>query len=123
MTTQTGQHQAWMPQVCTLPTAQQPLRVAEFDTLFTAALRSVYRAEPTRLRLTLDAAPEVEATARELTGREAACCAFFAFTFTPTDDRALHLDVEVPEARIDALDGLAEKAHAALTRSPAGEQE
>jgi hypothetical protein len=120
-TTETGQSQAWVPQACTLPTAQQPLRVAEFDTLFTTALGAVRRAEPTRLRLTLDGAPEVEVAARELTDRETQCCSFFGFTFARADDgSALYLDVEVPEAHVDVLDGLTERAQAAVSASSGG---
>lgn len=44
-----------MPDACTLPTAQQPLRLAGFDALFATALAVVRRPEPTRLRLILDA--------------------------------------------------------------------
>ena len=29
----------WAPEACSLPTAERPLRVAEFDELFTAVLR------------------------------------------------------------------------------------
>ncbi|MFG1754168.1 hypothetical protein [Streptosporangium sandarakinum] len=43
----------WTPSACTLPTAEQPLRVAEFDALFIDAVRGVARPEPTRLRLEL----------------------------------------------------------------------
>lgn len=46
-----------MPQACTFSTAQQPLRVAEFDELFAAVL-SAERVEPTRLLLELEAAPQ-----------------------------------------------------------------
>ncbi|WP_447001951.1 hypothetical protein ACRAKI_19600 [Saccharothrix isguenensis] len=120
-TTEAGQGQAWVPQACTLPTAQQPLRVAEFDTLFTTALGAVHRAEPTRLRLTLDGAPEVEVAARELADRETRCCSFFVFTFSRTGDGgALYVDVEVPKAHFDVLDGLAERAQAAVSAPPRG---
>ena len=40
---------SWVPIDCTLPTTQQPLRVAEFDTLFATALRRVSRPTPHRL--------------------------------------------------------------------------
>jgi hypothetical protein len=100
----------WIPaDACTLPTAERPLRVAEFDALFATALRAVERPAPDRLRLELDAA--AAASARQLVARESRCCSFFDFRFTPADDRLL-LDVRVPASRIDVLDGLARRAGA-----------
>ncbi|MGN9841382.1 hypothetical protein ACTMTI_24960 [Nonomuraea sp. H19] len=95
----------WVPEDCTLPTAEQPLRVAEFDALFTEALRGVERIDNTHLRLRLDGADHVERTARELTARETSCCSFFTFTFDRTAED-LTLDVQVPPAHAAVLDGL-----------------
>jgi hypothetical protein len=95
---------------CTLPTAEQPLRVAEFDALFATALRGMERREPRWLRLDLDRNAEVQA--RELVARESSCCSFFDFRFTATGG-GLALDVRVPEARIDVLDGIEHRARAA----------
>lgn len=39
----------WVPQSCTLPTVEQPLRVAEFDALFATAVRSAERLRRTEL--------------------------------------------------------------------------
>jgi thioredoxin len=101
---------AWAPvDACTLPTAQQPLREAEFDALFATALRSVERPEPQWLRLTLDGDADAEAAVRDLTARESSCCSFFDFQLTAADG-ALTLDVRVPEARVEVLDGLARQA-------------
>jgi hypothetical protein len=58
----------WAPDACTLPTAERPLRVAEFDDLFTAVRRSE-RPLPTRLDLVLPR--NIEAAARNLALREA----------------------------------------------------
>jgi hypothetical protein len=99
--------EGWVPDVCTLPTAERPLRVGEFDSLFARGLRDVERSAPTELRLTLDSA--VEATARDLVARETACCSFFGFAFSSDDGRLL-LKVSVPQAHIDVLDGLAARA-------------
>src|SRR5690349_17678098 len=93
------------PQACTLPAAEQPLRLAEFDDLFTAALRGQHRRSATSLRWNLD--PSAEPTARDLTERETACCSFFTFTFTLRGD-SVDLDIEVQPAHIDVLDALAE---------------
>jgi thioredoxin len=104
---------AWAPvDACTLPTAEQPLREAEFDALFATALRGVQRPAPTWLRLTLAAADGVEARTPDLTARESSCCSFFDFQLTPAGD-GLVLDVRVPQARAGVLDGLARRAEAA----------
>jgi hypothetical protein len=103
----------WVPEACTLPTADRPLRLAEFDDLFAAALHGQERLSPTRLRWRLD--PAAEQAARDLTSRETECCSFLAFTFSPADG-AVHLDVAVPEAYAGILDALAYRA-AARARS------
>jgi len=97
----------WVPAACTLPTADQPLRVAEFDDLFASALRGVDRRGPTELRLTLDR--DAEQAARDLTEREAACCSFFTFTLT-LDDAHLFIDIKVPAAHVDVLDAIGAQA-------------
>jgi hypothetical protein len=97
---------------CTLPTAERPLRLAEFETLFATALRGQERLAPTRLRWRID--PAAESTARDLTARESECCSFFAFTFA-SGDGGVRLDVEVPDRHVDVLDALAELAAAGLS--------
>lgn len=103
----------WVPQACTLPTAERPLRVAEFDDLFATSLHGIARLTPTQLQLHLDAA--VDATARDLTTRETSCCSFLAFEFTTGPAGQLLLDVTVPQAHVDVLDALAVRATAELT--------
>lgn len=98
----------WAPDACTLPTVEQPLRIAEFDELFAGSLRGLDRVEPTRLRLRLDAA--AEAAARDLTAREASCCSFFTFDLTAGVDGELTLDVSVPTSYVEVLDALARRA-------------
>ena len=93
----------WAPPDCTLPTAEQPLRVAEFDQLFATALRGQARPGPAHLRLILDGTGEVEATTRDLIARETACCSFFAFNLTRTSGGQLQLDVQVPQGRTEVL--------------------
>jgi hypothetical protein len=98
----------WVPaDACTLPTAAQPLRLAEFDALFATALRDVERVAPERLLLSFD--PSVEVAVRDLLAREAACCSFIAFEVTPADGELL-VEVAVPVAHRDVLDGLAVRA-------------
>jgi hypothetical protein len=99
----------WAPSACTLPTAEQPLRVAEFDALFADALQAVVRPEPTRLRLELVFSPGNAARAAELAARENGCCSFFTFTLTVADG-SLALEVAVPAEHVEVLDALAERA-------------
>jgi hypothetical protein len=102
-----------VPDACTLPTVEQPLRLAEFDDLFATSLRGQQRLSPTVLRWQLD--PAADATARELTARESSCCSFFAFSFTP-DGESLAVEVQVPAAHADVLDALADRAATMIAR-------
>jgi thioredoxin len=103
---------AWVPaDACTLPTADRPTRLAEFDSLFTS-LHEVRREEPGWLRLRLDAGEGVEDRARDLTARESACCSFFDFSVHHGDGEVV-VDVRVPDNRVVVLDGLTAQAEAA----------
>jgi hypothetical protein len=95
------------PDACTLPTAERPLRLAEFDALF-AAVRTVHRADPTHLTLLLAPGPGRADTARHLTRRESECCSFF--TFRVEDGDPLRLDIAVPPEQVAVLDALAGRA-------------
>lgn len=105
----------WAPTVCTLPTAERPLRLAEFEHLFATTLRRVDRVAPTRARLTLAETGGVRATVEDLTARESACCSFFRFAVTPAGPDGLVLDIEVPPERIDVLAALIARASAVIT--------
>jgi len=103
---------AWVaPDACTLPTAEQPLRVAEFDELFRTAVTWVDRRDATTLRLGLAPGAEVAARAADLAVRESDCCAFFTFTLAVSGAR-VHLEVTVPEMYTEVLDGLAARVAA-----------
>ncbi|TDD97126.1 hypothetical protein [Jiangella asiatica] len=103
-----------VPEACTLPTAQRPLRVAEFRDLFAAHLRAATRTSPTTLRLELDGDPATAATTRDLTDRETTCCSFFTFTTTASAG-ALAVDVAVPAVHAEVLTGLHRLATGAAT--------
>jgi hypothetical protein len=103
----TDSDEMWVPEVCTLPTVDRPLRLAEFDDLFATALQSQIRLSPQMLRWTLD--PEVEGIARDLTDRETQCCSFFSFDFTASEAE-LVVEVTVPPAQTKVLDALAARA-------------
>jgi hypothetical protein len=107
---------AWVPQSCTLPTTEQPLRVAGFDELFTSAVQRIERAGPDRLRLDLTADPRVAGRAAELVMAETGCCSFFTFSLTASGGR-LVLEVTVPQAQAGVLDALAGRAAAAAGRA------
>lgn len=93
---------------CTLPTAERPLRVAEFDALFASAVRSVER-RGNDVRMRLAGEDGLADRVRELTVRETSCCSFFTFAVEATDEE-LMLDISVPPARQEILDALAERA-------------
>ena len=97
---------------CTLPTAEQPLRVAEWDGLFAESLRAVDRPDATRARLKLSGDESLAARVQRLADAETACCSFFTFTVTPRDDAGVALGIEVPPARADVLTALLERAQA-----------
>ena len=99
----------WVPQACTLPTAERPLRVAAFDGLFADAVRGVERTAADRLHLELRPGPAVAGRAAELAAAETGCCSFFTFILTVTGDSA-GLDIVVPAAQTAVLDALAERA-------------
>jgi hypothetical protein len=92
----------WTPDACTLPTPERPLRIAEFDDLFTFVVRAERR-EPQRLALALRRI--VEAPARDLARRESECCSFFTFEFESVgDDVVMH--IAVPPSQIAVLDAI-----------------
>ncbi|MFC4472472.1 hypothetical protein ACFPH6_49815 [Streptomyces xiangluensis] len=103
---------AWVPQSCTLPTEDRPLRVAEWDALFAEGLTSLSR--PQRLQLCLDLAggPSVEDRVRDLVERESGCCSFFTFTTTGGQD-LVRLHISVDQAHEAVLDALAARTVAA----------
>ena len=122
----------WTPRTCTLPTAQQPFRVAEFDDLFRECVIAVDRADATSVRLTLDGGDEVAARVLDLTARETECCSFFTFTITPNEastveastveassGEGLTLDIAVPAEHVGVLDALTERATIAITQRAA----
>ena len=111
-------------EACTLPTADQPLRVAEFDDLFATALRAIeHSGAPVRARLVLAGGDDLAEQVQRLADAETACCSFFTFTLTlrplatdkvdAADRTMLALDIEVPVARADVLAALVQRAERA----------
>jgi hypothetical protein len=95
-------------EACVLPSAEQPLRLAEFDDLFATAVRAVDRTDPTRLRLDLRPEPAVAARAADLVVRETQCCSFFTFTLSASGGR-LSLEVEAPVQYAEVIGAMAER--------------
>ncbi|CAM3769704.1 hypothetical protein OCAE111667_25425 [Occultella aeris] len=95
-----------IPDACTLPTAERPVRLAEFDELLTGPVRSADRESPTRLTLRLHSSDDdLEEITRDLAAREAQCCSFFGFTVA-ADGSDVVLGIEVPPQHTSILDSL-----------------
>jgi hypothetical protein len=102
-----------VPDACTLPTAAQPLRLAEFDALFATAVRQVEQLDATHARLRMAGPAGLADTVRDLTARETECCSFFGFTVAAEpvpDGEGVVLDVEVPARHADVLASLIQRA-------------
>jgi hypothetical protein len=100
-----------VPQSCTLPTEEQPLRIAEWDGLLTERLTALSRPGPQRLRLELSDAAVAGDRVRDLAERESGCCSFFTFEVAVVDG-AVRLDIGVDAAHAAVLEALAERATA-----------
>lgn len=92
-----------------MSTEERPLRVAEFDTLFTDAVRSVQRIDGTSVSLELVPEAEMAARAADLVVRETGCCSFFTFSLVATGGK-LHLEIGVPAQHADVLEALVVRA-------------
>ena len=104
----------WVPESCTLPTVEQPLRVAEFDELFATAVRPAERLDSTELQVHLPAGEETVATAQDLVSREAGCCSFFSFEVRASA-AGTELGLQVPASQTAVLDAMQQLAEAART--------
>jgi hypothetical protein len=89
----------WVPAACTLPTAEQPLRRAEFDDLFAHDVLGVNQMSPLQVRLELRPDPAVAARAAALAVKETGCCSFFSFGLTIADGTVVMTVSTEPEHR------------------------
>lgn len=96
------------PAACSLPLADQPARVGEWDTLFATAVRRV-EAVPGGVRLELDRSAGGVAAVADLADRESQCCAFFTFLLAIGAD-ALALSVTAGPEHADVVEALAARA-------------
>jgi hypothetical protein len=99
----------WVPEACTLPTVEQPLRRAEFDALFAEDVTAVEEVSAERLRFQLRAQPETAARAAGLAVRETGCCSFFTFDLEITDG-TVSMAVSTSAAHAEILAALADRA-------------
>jgi hypothetical protein len=129
----TGDHLNWAPEACTLPTAERPLRLADFDDLFVTSLHAVERAPgqaTTSTRLILTGDKDLRDRVQRMADAESSCCSFFTFTVstpqhvavTPPEAEAgrvaVALDIEVPPQYADVLDALVCRAEGARQGAP-----
>ncbi|MEV0666662.1 hypothetical protein ACIBI3_31195 [Actinomadura luteofluorescens] len=99
----------WAPRACTLPTAERPLRVAEFDALFADEVTAVRPAGTGRVRMELRPDPRAAGRAAELAARETGCCSFFTFTLTATGG-ALAMEISAGDRHTEVLAALTARA-------------
>jgi len=97
------QSPARTPVACTLPGADQPGRLDEWNELLGLTLGRASVAGGVRLWFPPD--PHVAGRLGDLAVREQACCSFFTFTLHLTPD-AVTLDVHAPEDALQVLSGL-----------------
>jgi hypothetical protein len=106
----------WVPDACTLPTVEQPLRRDEFDDFFGRDVIAVTVESPLRLRLELRADPAVAARAAALAVRETGCCSFFNFAMAIRDGKVT-LTVSAAPAHRAVLAALGARAEAAAMQA------
>lgn len=99
----------WVPTSCTLPTADRPSRIREFDALFKHDLLSIDTSDSEVVRFDLRDGPEVARRVAELAARETACCSFFAFDITVARGR-LGLTVSTDVQHRTVLAAMADRA-------------
>lgn len=109
MTDDAAVERTWVPDACTLPTQEQPVRVAQFGTVFSTAVTRIERPAPEHLRLSLTPGEATFATVQDLVARESACCSFFDFELS-RESGGTRLDVRVPPERVPVLDALQQLA-------------
>src|SRR5262245_7071803 len=100
---------AGIPDACTLPAAERPLRRAEFDEIFARTV-TVDRPSPGHVTFRLAGPPDLADQVRDLAARETECCSFFTFTVTSPTPGDVVFEVGVPDAYAAVLDAMVERA-------------
>jgi hypothetical protein len=96
------------PNACTLPLCDQPLRMAEWDSLFSTSVRFVSRM-PAGVEFVLDRVSTSAASVADLADREAQCCSFLAFNLSIGSD-SVKLQIASEPAQAHVVAALAERA-------------
>jgi len=96
------------PDACSLPIADQPARVGEWDALFQTAVREI-ETGPGGVRFLLDRSRATVAAVADLADRESQCCAFFTFGVRVASD-ALALSVDADPEHAEVVQALAARA-------------
>jgi hypothetical protein len=96
------------PVACSLPLADQPGRVAEWDRLFADAVSDVSPIEG-GVRFVVDRTAARPAAVADLADRESQCCAFLCFALV-IGDGTLRLDVTSGAVYADVVEALAARA-------------
>src|SRR4051794_36456140 len=107
---------------CTLPTAERPLRVGDFDELFAGSLLRVERPSDERAVLVLAGGEGLAQRVQDLADAESACCSFFTFTVSSRlvggAPPVVVLDIAVPPTYAAVLTGLVQRAGRAAAAQP-----
>lgn len=103
----------WVPEACSLPTVEQPLRRREFDEFFHDDVIGVIPESPQQVRLELRAEPAVAGRAASLAAKETGCCSFFTFNLKITEG-TVAMTVSTAAAHEPVLAALAARAEAQL---------
>ena len=103
----------WVPESCTLPTVEQPVRRAEFDDLFANDVLALHRESAQRIRLDLRPDTQAAGWAAELAVKETGCCSFFAFDLAIAGG-AVSLSIEAGAAHEAVLAALESRAEAQI---------
>lgn len=99
----------WVPSACTIPTENQPLRVAEFDDFFSHNALALSRPTPNQLRIEIQPEPDAASRAAALAVKETGCCSFFTFEMTISVG-SVELTVSTAETHAAVLAALGERA-------------
>jgi hypothetical protein len=112
--------EVWVPGACTLPTADRPVRLAEFDAVFGQGLQRVSRLSDRLGRWEFAVDADRADRIGDLLRRETDCCSFFTFTMARDIPGLAVVDVAVPAAYTQVLDALNQRAasRAGLTVIP-----
>lgn len=99
----------WIPDACTLPSVEQPLRTTEFADLFARDVVSVTQESDTKIVLELRPDPASASRAAALAAKEVECCSFFRFQLTIAEGQ-VRLVIETSPEHAGVLGGLLQAA-------------